>query len=156
MIFETFWKSLTRLSRLLKVSSRPRLSRLVNTSSDFTCCERKCRFHEVLQLHFYKKIICTFCNCFMKAVRFNSSLYSCNWLIIFRCWYHHPLHRWKVRAHQCVSAIQSSSAAAESFQPWAGQSNFKAWHSRPSDFLGFSSAHRRLSQLRSAGSYAPQ
>ena len=34
MIFETFWRSLTRLSRLLKVSSRPRLSRLVNTSYD--------------------------------------------------------------------------------------------------------------------------
>ena len=32
LIYETFWKSLTRLSRLLKVSSRPRLSRLVNTS----------------------------------------------------------------------------------------------------------------------------
>jgi len=32
MIFETFWKSLTRLSRLLKVLSRPRLSRLVNTN----------------------------------------------------------------------------------------------------------------------------
>ena len=34
MIFETFWKSLTRLSRLLKVSSRPRLSRLVNTNQN--------------------------------------------------------------------------------------------------------------------------
>ena len=32
MIYETFWKSLTRLSRLLKVSSRPRLSRLANTT----------------------------------------------------------------------------------------------------------------------------
>ena len=32
IICETFWKSLTRLSRLLKVSSRPRLSRLVNAT----------------------------------------------------------------------------------------------------------------------------
>ena len=32
--FETFWKSLTRLSRLLKVLSWPRLSRLANASTN--------------------------------------------------------------------------------------------------------------------------
>ena len=35
IFYETFWKSLTSLSRLIKVSSHPRLSRLVNATLNF-------------------------------------------------------------------------------------------------------------------------